>query len=158
MVDIRIHAIITIPVALASWILYPPQNTLSIEYFVFVCTIFFGFMIDLDHISDIDYIVCLMKEKPKVPTTEEWTNWLHTKSAVVGVILLTVAVWNLMPLISYAIHIGVDGFNRANLKYGNSPMPVAIVKWVLRRGWWTYWFSETWEPDCIKDYSVLIYT
>lgn len=158
MVDIRIHAIISVPVAYISWVLYPPHNALSIEYFVFLCTIFFGFIMDFDHISGMKYIKGLMKKDLEVPTPEEWTNWLHTKKTLVCVMLLTIGVGNLMPLLSYAIHIGVDGFNRANLKYANSPMPVAIVKWLLRNHMWTYWFSETREPDDVKDYSILIYT
>ena len=153
MVDVRIHTGITLPIALLIWYIYRPESLVSVESFVIISTLFTGAFMDIDHTSGWEYIKGLINGNLKVPTEQEWTNWMHTKLSIVVVVLVFLVLsyffgpLNLVPILAYFTHIGIDGFNRANLKYRNSPVPVAMVKWLLRHGWWTYWFSETGEED-----------
>jgi hypothetical protein len=153
------HGVVTLALLAVSWIIYPPEAFISMNTFVLICIVSFSQFDDLDHISGWEYLKEYFKGHLKgdliglkVESADKWTNWMHTWQAVLGVALLSLWIGNYLPIVSQIIHIFMDGFNRANLKYPNSPLPTAMVKWLLKNGYWTFWFSETGEGDN-QDYS-----
>lgn len=131
-------------IAAAGYFLY------SVDGLILFCIIFLGIFSDLDHISSWNYLKGYFDGTLEVD--KNWINWMHTWQFLLVVAFISFLIGNYLPFLSISVHIFMDGFNRANLKYPNSPIPTAMVKWLLRHGWWTYWYSETGEPDHL-DYS-----
>lgn len=127
------HVLPTAVVGGFSCVFYRPLKIWGKNTLVILLVIGFGLLTDIDHL-------CLRRVKKllrgDISPVEGWINHMHTWYALVGVVVISVIIGNLLPLASYALHVLVDGANRANLEYLDSPLPRAIHGFYPR--WLTY--------------------
>lgn len=106
------------------------------DVMVVALVVLFGILIDADHLSIRKIKKILRGEKGPIPG---WVNWMHTWQALVGVIIIVMIIGNVLPFIAYIMHILIDGADRANLTYPNSPLPTLIYRFYPR--WMTYYYE-----------------
>ncbi|MEK7160579.1 MAG: hypothetical protein AAB724_00980 [Patescibacteria group bacterium] len=121
------HVLLTAALAFVSLIVYQPiswQSFISLSGIVF-----FGVLLDIDHIS-FQQIVDLVKMKKDrlllgAPVMG-WTNWLHSWQALLAIVCFSLLIMNFLPLLSFVLHILLDGANKCNLVYRTSPLATTI--------------------------------
>ncbi|OGZ41129.1 MAG: hypothetical protein A3B04_01405 [Candidatus Portnoybacteria bacterium RIFCSPLOWO2_02_FULL_39_11] len=122
------HVLLTAILVFISLIAYQPmisrQNFISLSGIIF-----FGALLDIDHISFQQIADLLNRKKERLllgAPVSGWRNWLHTWQAFIGIVCFSVLAWNLLPLLSFIFHIMFDGANKCNLVYRTSLLPTAI--------------------------------
>jgi len=124
-----------------SIVCYTPLALVNENALVLFSVLVFGVIMDyIDHLSIRRlkklYKVLVLKQKEAKGPVEGWVNWMHTSWALAGVIVFSIYIWNTLPLISYIVHILIDGGNQDNVLYPNSPLPAWLHKFYPHR--WTY--------------------
>lgn len=125
------HAIPTAVFATASAIAYQPTSPKNL--FILVAVVGLGFFVDGDHLSIRRVKRILRGEKGPVPG---WTNWMHTWWFLAVVVVGSLLLGNWLPLISFAVHMLIDGGNRTEIGRGGSPLPESLHRFYPR--WMTY--------------------
>ncbi len=121
------HMLLTAALAFVSLIVYQP-----IIWGSFVSLggiVFFGVMLDVDHISFRQIVDLLVRKKERLllgAPAPGWINWLHTWQALLVVVCLSVIMANFLLLLSFGFHILLDGANKCNLIYRTSPLATTI--------------------------------
>lgn len=113
-----------------------PAQFSTRSFLVSTLVMAFGFLLDIDHISSL---------RPGKIRNGMWirelehTNWMHTWQAATAVALVSVKIWNIMPLISYVLHILIDAPNLNNMR---CPLPLALLCYVPVRLRYIYKFRN----------------
>ncbi len=129
------HAIPTAIIVIISVICCAPFAFLSGNTLILSLVLFFGVFMDfVDHLSVRRIKKILRGEKGPIP---EWTNWMHTWQALAGVIIVVIIVGNVLPLISYVIHILIDGGDN-NYEFFPHVAPLPTVIHPFYPKWLTY--------------------
>ncbi len=117
----RCHAIPTGIIFILVVLICPPLAIFSENALIAAAVIFFGFFVDLDHLSIKRIRKILRGGKGPI---ENWVNWMHTVWALIVVVGISALLINYWPLVSYGIHILIDAGDRGHLEYpGLSPLP-----------------------------------
>jgi hypothetical protein len=91
------------------------------SYLVIAAVIFLGIFIDIDHVGSLKNDDIKAGKWLEMPNH---VNWLHTKKGLLVALLISFLLLNYIPFLSFAIHMFVDGANRANrYKPTRSPLP-----------------------------------
>lgn len=137
MASLKWHIAPTTLVAIISMVCAPITVLFSKNMFVLLAVIGMGIFVDLDHRiirrrADGGFYI-------SGAPIEGCTNWLHTWQMMIGIIILSILLMNPLPLISFVVHILIDGANRANIRWPKwSPLPMWINKFFPR--WMTYYY------------------
>lgn len=124
----KTHAVPTVVLMAASAFIYTPMVLVSKNSLVLFLVLFFGVLIDfVDHFS-IRRIKKLAKDD--MEPVEGWTCWLHTWPAALGVLIISLAIWNVLPLLSYFVHILIDAARKEIEEYKDGPLPVSLSRFV----------------------------
>jgi len=130
----KVHAVPTGIIAIIALIIYTPLALLSSSTAILLLVLFLGVFMDIDHLSIRRIKKIRRGEKGPV---EGWVDWMHTWQALVGIIILSVIIFNILPIASYLVHILIDSGNRSNIKYPDkTPLPGFIHQFYPR--WMTY--------------------
>ncbi len=118
----KVHAVPTLILTALAAIFCTPLALLSENSLILILVLFLGLFMDLvDHLSIRRIKKILCGEKEPVPG---WVNWMHTWWACLGVLCVSTLLGSVLPFLSYAIHVVIDGGDRSNLKYsGSAPLP-----------------------------------
>ncbi len=136
MASAKVHFPVSTAVVAAGFVPNMPEALSSRSLMVIVLTLAFGFLIDVDHISSLD--------KNKI-RNGMWirelnhVNYLHTWEMALSVAMISAAIWNFLPLISYGLHILIDAPNWNNVR---CPLPVALLQYVPERLRYIYKFRN----------------
>lgn len=131
----RWHIFPTLIILLIYAIFYLPLIIAGKSILISLLIIIFGIFIDIDHL-DPRCIKQILHGNfyPK----QGWINYMHTWQALICIGILCFLLSNYLPLISYIIHIAIDGGNRACRDHPNSPLQVFLHR--LYPQWLTYDF------------------
>lgn len=127
----------TLILSIMSVTIYSPLSLASRNTMIIASIFVFGVLVDyIDHLSIRRlkklYKVIFLKQKEARGPVEGWVNWMHTVWALIGVVGFSILIHSSLPLISYVIHILIDGGNRDNILYPNSPLPAWLHKFYPR--------------------------
>jgi hypothetical protein len=90
-----------------------------------IAIIFFGFLIDGDHVSSLK--LSRIRDKSWLEE-KDWVNWLHTEEGLLISLLTSLWMRSWWPVISFAVHIAVDSRNRVlAIKPDRSPLPASLL-------------------------------
>jgi len=132
------HAVPTTALTVISLVAYPVSSIINKNLFITIAIILLGFFVDADHIP-FGKLKQLIKERKWLDSNH--INIMHTWYALAGIIILSVIFGNCLPLLSYAVHILIDGGSRTSMRYPKcSPLPRSLHRFYPR--WLTY---ETFE-------------
>lgn len=127
------HIVPTAVIGGAYWFFHRPLKAWSRDTLVLLLIVGFGVLLDVDHLSIRRVKKLLRRDRSPI---EGWVNWLHTWYALVGIVVVSAIIGNLLPLLSYSVHILIDGADRGNPIERNSLLPAAIHRFYPE--WMTY--------------------
>jgi hypothetical protein len=134
MANPRWHAAPTAVLTVVSLVVYPVSSIISKNLFIAIMVILLGFLVDIDHLPFNKLKQFLMGGKWLDPNH---VNIMHTWYALAGVIIFSAIIGNCLPLLSYAVHILIDGGSRTSMRYPKcSPLPRYLYRFYPR--WLTY--------------------
>ncbi len=119
----KVHAIPTFLLALLYVLVVGPLALMGRDVVIVILILFFGVLMDADHLSVRRIKKILSGQKGPV---EGWINWMHTWQALAGVIIIAIIVGNILPLLSYVFHILIDGGDIDHRICLASPLPKSI--------------------------------
>lgn len=114
------HVLATTPIAVVAAVKHLPQDIISRESAILISAVLLGVFIDVDHLSIRRIKRIIAGQKGPVA---DWINWLHTWQAMLVIAIFSLVLQTFLPFMSYLIHILIDGANRDNLLFNNSPLP-----------------------------------
>lgn len=107
----KYHIAATTLIFVAVLILNTPKTPQSAGITFFVLGLF-GVLADVDHIYSVDWIKNFVRRKKVIPP-KGWKNKFHTFKTLIAVAAGSFVVGNYLPILSYGIHMIIDGANRA---------------------------------------------
>ena len=124
----KTHAGPTVVLMAASAFVCTPMALVSKNSLVLFLVLFFGVLFDfVDHFS-VRRIRKLAKGD--VEPVENWICWMHTWWAALGVLAISLAVWNVLPFLSYAVHILIDAARKEIEEYKDGPLPASLSRFI----------------------------
>lgn len=117
----KVHVIFTFALALLYLLVVGLFVLAGKDVVIVILVVLFGVLIDADHLSIRRIKKILSGRKGPI---EGWINWMHTWQVLAGIIIMTIMFGNILPLISYVVHILIDGGDISNAKcHGVAPLP-----------------------------------
>ena len=120
----KVHIKVTFILAGAYAISCIPFAIFSKDSLILSAVIFFGVFVDFDHV--MSFKLERIKDGSWVKAEGE-IDWLHTWDGLELAILSSVRLESVLPLLSFIVHMMIDGANRATIMNGNKGvLPLSI--------------------------------